>query len=219
MITFACVLKLPNQHSKTSYSHVWVDRLYRGIKRHYHRDFDFVCLSDCENMPEYRVIPFETDSQGYWNKMELFRPGIFDGAVLYLDLDVVICRDITHDLSSLPQDRFLLVQEPYRSIHNSSLMFWHSDHSDLYRHYIANQKKVIAEYDHNLSRAGCLGDQAYIGENIAHGVIDDYVSAGFIGWVHHKISVPLIDPAILVFTGLQKPSNNLEIDMISKNWI
>jgi hypothetical protein len=219
MITFACVLKSFGHDHTKRYCPEWVDKLYRGIKRNYRAKFDFVCLTDYDLHASYRMVPLETDSTGYWSKIELFRPGLFDTPVLYLDLDVIICRDITEDLLCLPHDRFLLAREPYRDIHNSSIMFWNGDYSELYKHYQSAQQAVINEYDHNLSRPGCLGDQAYIGENIQHDLIDNFVSAGFVGWIHHKIPVPLGDPGILVFTGHQKPSNNLHIDLVRYHWI
>jgi len=219
MITFACVLKSSGPDGVSRYCAKWVDKLYRGIKRNYHDKFNFVCLTDCALQASYCLVPLTTNSTGYWSKIELFRPGLFDSPVMYLDLDVIICRDITQDLLSLPLDRFLLVREPYRDIHNSSIMFWNGDYSELYEHYRSDPRAVVNEYDHNLARAGCLGDQAYIGENIQHDVIDDFVSPGFVGWIHHKISVPLGDPGILVFTGHQKPSNNLHVDLVRHHWI
>lgn len=219
MITFACVLKSPPVESHKKYTSEWVDKLYRGIARNYHSKFNFVCLSDCNDSVEYRVIPFESDSPGYWNKIELFRPGLFQGPVVYFDLDVVICNDITEALLNLPRDKFLLALEPHRDIHNSSMMFWEGAHDQLYEYYRQNQHAVISEYDHNLARKGCLGDQGYIGTNTAHDVIDNFVRPGFLGWIHHKVKTDLADPSVLIFTGTQKPSNNLHLDLVKKHWI
>lgn len=216
-LTVACVLNPQTINHGVNYSVEWVDKLYRGISRNLNIPFDFVCLTN-ESIP-YNNVPLIMNSDGYWNKMELFRSGLFNGPTLYLDLDTVICKNITSAITNLPQDKFLMVKEPYRNIHNSSIMFWNGDYSFLFDRYCQDQMEIINEYQFNLNRSGCLGDQAYIGENIDHSLIDQYVAQNFIGWKHHKIDVTINDPAILVFTGKQKPNNNLESDLVKKYWI
>lgn len=199
------------------YTAQWVDRLYNGISRNYDCRFEFVCLSD--QPTAYKTIKLELESDGYWNKVELFRKDIFDtDTVVYFDLDVVLCGNITDEIARLPSSQFFMTREPYRDIHNSSLMVWSGDHSDLYLRYKKDQSAVIQEYQYNFSRPGAVGDQAFIGENIDHMLIDDFVRPGFVGWVHHKIKTDLAQPSILIFTGSEKPSNNLHLDLVQKHW-
>jgi alpha-N-acetylglucosamine transferase len=53
----------------------------------------FVCLSNV-NVPCER-IPLTHNWPGWWSKLELFRPGIFKGRVLYIDLDSIIIGDLS----------------------------------------------------------------------------------------------------------------------------
>jgi hypothetical protein len=217
MINVVCVLKSqPINNHGIHYSKPWVDRLYKGVKQNLDIPFEFTCLTN--EVVNCKSIPLITDSNGYWNKIELFRKNLFQGPVLYLDLDVVICKNITDDISNLPKNKFLMVKEPYKDIHNSSMMFWDQDYSYLFDEYLRNQSEIVNEYQFNLARNGCLGDQAYIGENVNHELIDDYVCPGFINWRHHKISTNIANPSILIFTGSQKPSNNLELDLVNQHW-
>ena len=138
MLTIACVYA-----KGPKYTEEWVDRLYRGLYRNLDIPFEFVCLSDA--VTKHKTIPLISKSDNYWNKIELFRPNLFQGPVLYLDLDVVICKNITKEISQLPQDKFLMVKEPYRDIHNSSIMFWNGDYSYIYDQYINDKQKIINE--------------------------------------------------------------------------
>lgn len=216
MINVVCVLNVQNNHSGPAYDETWVDKLYNGLRRNLHINFEFICFSNTKT--KYKTVPLITESQGYWNKIEIFRKDIVAGPTLYLDLDVVICKDITDTIVRLPQNKFLMVQEPYQGIHNSSIMFWNGDYSYLYNKYVDNKQAIINEYL-DITRSGWLGDQAYIGENVSHNLLTEYVAENFIGWKHHKINVALHDPSIMIFTGGQKPSNNLTMPCVRDHWI
>lgn len=77
MATVACVMR-----SGGEYRGEHVDRLRRAVARNMRGKYRFVCLDD-----EALVHGWP----GWWSKIELFRPGLFQGRVLYLDLDTVIC--------------------------------------------------------------------------------------------------------------------------------
>jgi len=206
MINIVCVYK------DQKYSEDWVDRLYRGVKRNINIDFSFHCISNRQT--KYNTIPLQLDSNGYWNKIELFRKDLFNGPVLYFDLDVVICNDITPMIESCTDSKLYMVEEPYRAIHNSSVMLWNQDYSDLYDNYVSNQSDIVNEYQ-DITRQGALGDQAYISENIEHNIIDQE----YIAWEHHKMKTDYVDPAVLIFTGSKKPNLNQHLDIVRNNWI
>jgi hypothetical protein len=213
-LTVACVLNSQANSRKGGYDISWVDKLYRAVTRNLNIDFQFVCLS---NVPtSYDTIPLISESDIYWNKIELFRKDLFLGPVLYLDLDVIICKNITHDIKSLPSSRLLMIQEPYRDIINSSVMYWQGDYSFLFDNYIKNKDFIVNDYAAPGLR---FGDQAYIVEHADVGLIQDHVPSNFIEWRHHKVETPIIDPSILVFTSSQKPSNNLHLDLVQQHWI
>jgi len=81
------------------YNEAWVSRLERMVHNHLPGLDRFVCLSNT-GVPCER-IPLITDWHGWWAKLELFRPGLFEGRVLYLDLDLVIMHSL-EDLIQYP---------------------------------------------------------------------------------------------------------------------
>ena len=134
MISIACVFNQQLNPGKTHYDVEWVNRLYRGVARNLDIPFKFTCLSNVDT--PYNTVKLVSGSDHYWNKIELFRKGIFDGPVIYFDLDVIICKNITNDIKKLPIDKFLMVEEPYKKIHNSSIMAWNGDYSYLYENFL-----------------------------------------------------------------------------------
>lgn len=216
-INVVCVYKdQSNEHKPwVCYSEDYVDRLYRGVNRNIKIEFDFYCLSNRKT--KYNTIPLVTDSDGYWNKIELFRANLFNGPTLYLDLDVVICNDITPMLESWSGEKLYMVEEPYQNqfgpIHNSSVMLWEQDYSHLYTKYVENQSEIVKEYA-DITRNGFIGDQAYIGENVDYDVFDQK----YIGWKHHKVVTEINDPALLVFTQGEKPHLSQD-PIVKENWI
>lgn len=102
-LTIACVLR----SGGPLYEPRWVERLRRNVARHAppHR---FVCLSDvdvpCERIPLVEGWP------GWWSILEVFRPGLFSGRVLYLDLaDLIVDR--IEPLAA--GDGFRIAPDPY----------------------------------------------------------------------------------------------------------
>lgn len=87
MITVACVLR-----SGGIYTADWVERLAAGVRRHLPDPHVLVCLTDLplELPGVVRIQLAPTAQPRWWAKMELFRPDLFVGRVLYLDLDTVV---------------------------------------------------------------------------------------------------------------------------------
>lgn len=86
MITVACVLR-----SGGDYDPSWVYALHRGVSRHL-QDFEFLCLTDTPVAVPW--VPLLHGWRGWWSKAELFRPGLFQGPVLYFDLDTLIVGEL-----------------------------------------------------------------------------------------------------------------------------
>jgi len=120
MITIACVLR-----SGGVYAPEWVWALKRGLHRHLPLEiqWEFRVLSDLDcfgpwgNKLDHRW-------PGWWAKMELFRPGLFNGPVLYLDLDTLIVGDLT-EIASYSGDPLALLSDFYRPYNGQSgMMMW-----------------------------------------------------------------------------------------------
>ncbi len=139
MITVACVYwKGKFRGRERIYTTEWVERLRSMVARHLPMEHHFVCLSNVE-VPCDR-IPFVNNWVGWWNKIELFRPGLFEGRTLYLDLDLVILKDLT-PIVEFPSKFALMDNSPYRSYtnkegklvvdrYNSSVMVFDPDVGD-----------------------------------------------------------------------------------------
>lgn len=209
----------PTNWKRPVYSKDWVDRLHRSVCRNISLSVRFVCLSNDIQSADYEVVSLTTESWGWWNKIDIFRANLFKGPCLYLDIDNVICKNITDAISKLPQDKLLMPVEPHNNILNSSVMFWNGDYSHIYKHYIGNQAKVVDQYKAPSVNNHTIGDQAYINDITSVSKFDDYVPENFFGWKHHIAGERINEPSILIFTGTEKPSNNLDSTLIQKHWI
>jgi hypothetical protein len=203
---------------------MWVDRLYAGIKRNLDIPFEFVCFSNDIQSDEYRIEPLTTNSWGWWNKLEQFKRGLFTGPVLSLDLDIVICKNLTDGLNSLPRNKLLMVKEPHQFrpgeyIENSSVVFWDGDYSFLFDNFVANKDAICEQYASPLNKR--MSDQGYIAESVDVEMIDDYLPSNYIAWKHHITGDHNIDndPTLLIFTSTEKPTNNSHLKLVKENWI
>lgn len=208
-MNIVCVLSI--EKNKVKYSEEWVDKLYRGIKRNLDINFNFYCLSNVKT--DYKTIHLESGSNGFWNKIQLFKH--FKTPTLYLDLDVVVLNNFTELLKNFYNYNFLMTKEPFQNISNSSIMFWKEDYSRLYNEYIKNKEAIVQEY----KRVPRYGDQAYIAENVNHKFIDDIDSLA-ISWRHHKVNTVLNEESkFLIFTSHQSKPNNTDLEIVKKNWV
>jgi hypothetical protein len=85
------------------YSADWVLRLKKMVDRHLEYE-EFACITD-KKIDGVRCIEPEPDMPGWWQKVALFKPGMFPGDNLYLDLDVVITESLGPLTKLLDQDR------------------------------------------------------------------------------------------------------------------
>lgn len=93
-VTVACVLV----KGHIDFTPLYVERLYSMVKRNIDRPFKFVCLTDQpEAIPAaIEAVPIRPKRalKGWWSKIELWRPELFNGRVLYLDLDVLVVSSL-----------------------------------------------------------------------------------------------------------------------------
>jgi len=120
MITYACVLR-----SGGIYTPEWVRKLSRAVGFHATRPHRFVCLSDvdvpCERIELTEGLP------GWYAKLELFRPGLFDDPVVYLDLDTLVIGDLT-PLEAIADGPLAMLSDFYRpAMAASGVMAWSGD--------------------------------------------------------------------------------------------
>ncbi len=107
MITYACVLR----SGGPVYNAEWVRKLSAQVAQHASRPHRFVCLSDVD-VPCER-IPLVHDWPGWYSKLELFRPGLFRGPVIYLDLDTLVVGDLG-PIEAVADGPFAMLSDFYR---------------------------------------------------------------------------------------------------------
>lgn len=105
-MTVACVLR-----SGGRYDARWVRRLRDGVAEHLSLPHRFVCLSDTE-VEGVDTVPLVEDWPGWWAKIELFRPDVFSGRVLFFDLDTEIVGSLD-DLAGY-DGPFAMLEDPLR---------------------------------------------------------------------------------------------------------
>lgn len=163
MLTVACVFKrrtAPMIGGKVGsvYDETWVEKLRRGVARHLHVPHRFVCLSDAP-VGDIETIPLVHGWDGWWSKVELFRPGALSGPVLYLDLDVLVADDIT--AMAGPFDEMVMLEDAHPGVINSTAMWWNADnplYATIYHQFAAN----VGGHARQRQGIAGLGDQALI---------------------------------------------------------
>jgi len=218
MITIACVLRVDEG---SRYNINDVKKLKKGFEVFLDTDHRFVCLSNIV-IPMIETIPLVTDLKGWWSKIELFRPNLFDSDVFYIDLDMVICNDLLPFLNLCQGHDFLMLNHIKDSTPGSGIMYWQkNDHSYIYDKFM----KDPARYQQKYTRHPKLGDQAFISENIEYSFFNDIqgFNKDWLQWLDYKENVVHPDTKILIGCGNKlKPSNpkfrkNLTVNKFWRN--
>jgi len=157
-LTVACVWKRGSAYDH----HDYLGPLARGVARHLATPHRFVCLTDDAGpMPAgVERIPLLHNWPRYWSKVELYRPGLFEGPVLYLDLDTVVCGDIA-PIAAAP-DPVLAAWDLNRGWLNSSLVRWSVDLSFVYRRMVDDPHGTMAAF----KDAAYYGDQGLLQDEL-----------------------------------------------------
>lgn len=153
----ACVLR-----SGGDYTPQYVRALASQLRR------PITCLTDYPperfgNAVDITLEPLERGWPGWWSKLELFRPGLFNDTVLYLDLDTFIVGDITKLLRFDPgPNLYMLHDVGYRELRaQSGVMCWRPSTwlDELYYGFVADGKRERLRYTD-----ACEGDGDYISD-------------------------------------------------------
>ncbi len=215
MINIACVLRAGG---KVGYDSTWVEKLQRAVSRNFSLPHRFVCLSDCNVSCER--IPLLPGHPGFWNKLQLFRPNIFnnDWPVLYIDLDTVICGSIDDVYQKIKKHRFVMWCEQDNNIHSSALMYWQGDYSTLWNLYTSKSP----QYWHDLYSAPPLyGDQALISQNTKHRLLTDICPPEWFHIAGSKAKGKNLDLVKILFfrKAKHKPSTMSNDPLVQRHWI
>lgn len=221
MLNVVCVLR---HGGKVGYDASWVEKLQNSVSRNLSIPHRFVCLSDVD-VPCDR-IPLESTSElkspGWWAKMQLFKPGLFDGPVLYFDLDTVITGNLDELVQTITaQDDFLMEYDYHFKISSSAILYWNGDYSHIYHEYMKDT--VYYENEYSVENQGPdrqVGDQAVIALLTQHRYINQVCPQQ---WFHivskqdHRADMSQVK--VLIFRkAKQKPSTMLEHPLVKQHW-
>lgn len=123
MTTVACVLRTGG-----IYTPAWFWRISRGLLEHMSAPYKLMCLTDSPSLSAAWAIKLEHNWPGWWSKLELFRPGLFEGPVIYLDLDTLVLGDLA-DIARY-RGPFAMLSDFYRPTEaESGVMAWTPGHA------------------------------------------------------------------------------------------
>jgi hypothetical protein len=215
MINIACVLR---SGGKVNYNATWVEKLQRAVSRNFSIPHRFVCLSDCD-VPCER-IPLLPGDRGFWNKLQLFRPGVFGNSnpVLYLDLDTVICKSIDEIYQKIQKYKFVMWHEQDNRTHSSAMMYWSGDYSHLWDLY---KSQPFEHWNHMYSSPPLYGDQAFVSENVKHRLLTDCCPSEWFHIAGAKTKNKNLDTVKILFfrKAKYKPSTMLDDPLVQQHWI
>lgn len=156
-LTVACVHKRGGVYDGGDY----VQRLASSVRRHLTAPHRFVCLTDEKRrIKGVETIPLRHGWPGFWSKIELYRPGLFGGPVLYLDLDTVVCGPL--DAIAATPEAVVACWDLQHGWLNSSFLLWRVDLSCVYEAMLADPDGMMRRYD-----TGPLwGDQGLLQETL-----------------------------------------------------
>lgn len=232
--TVACVLRTRNgktrDHGVRGYTVEDVVRLRRAVTRAWPEPHDFVCLTDvarpkvARGEPHIEFVALESDWPGWWAKIELFRSGLFNGPVIYLDLDTVVCGPLDPLVTTEP-GLIALDHANWRGRMNSGVMAWATDLSAIHARFNADPDGAMARYQHGDPAAGkALGDQGFLEEVITDlglplRFVQDLAGETFAQSykLHIGDGVPGPETSIVYFHGEPKPGE-VGAEWITATW-
>jgi len=205
-LTVACVL------AKPGYGRAWVQRLERMVRANLTVPHRFVCLTDADYGLTCRTKKLPAGLRfgaGWWAKLALFQRGMFEGTVLYLDLDTLIVGDL--DFVANWNGDFAILRDFYRPEgYGSGVMLW--------------TKPMPYVWDEWIERGAPqhpLGDQGWMEQAVpnAHR-LQDVFPGKFVSYKVHcqeRDEVPE-GAAVVSFHGAPKNDDFAEEHWVTKAW-
>ena len=154
------------------YGPEYVNKLYHMVQRNLTINHEFICFTEqpANLVPGIRVIDLELmpGIEGWWYKPMFFNPNLgLDGVVLFLDLDMIIFKNINKLFSYKPNE-FIIIQDFNRHVvrnydkFNSSIFRLNTgQHAQVYHDYMADKNNISRRFQ---------GDQDWI----RHSIKDEY---------------------------------------------
>lgn len=205
MLSAASLTVVTVLRSGREYRPEHVDALRSQVSAHLRLPYRFVCLADvpCGGFADE---PLLHDWPGWWSKIELFRPGLFAGPVLYLDLDTVI----TGAIDDMAMGHKFTVLENFWTpgLIGSALMAWDgtADLSPIYHAFCADPEGAMAAY---VTRDK-FGDQGFIDRHtpVRPERWQDRVPGRVVSYRKHCLGGVPAGASVICFGGKARPWNS-----------
>ena len=202
------------------YGKEYVEKLYDAVSRNLTIPFTFHCITDEQNLSTpfpgrniFKILT-PTTEKGWWQKVNLFKEGMFpaESRVFYLDLDVVITGSLDELVKS--EGDIVMIENfgpnKKHAAHNSSAMLWTP--SDL-------TQVIFNAFSHKVTEE-LHGDQCWIWRvmdsfirDFSPEFADSYKYRQREEWRRNKTGLA----PIIVFHGNPKP-HQCNDDWIQKHW-
>ena len=141
------------------FNHEHVNRLYKMVCKNLNDDFNFICYTENSNNINsnitIRSLP-DYDLEKWWWKLTLFKYPA-ENMTLFLDLDIVIQKNITHLKKYCVENKLRIIKsywKPYRVARakfdtklNSSLLLWKGDLTYLWKKFYKDQDYYMTKYN------------------------------------------------------------------------
>lgn len=205
------------------YDESWVDKLYRGFRRHSERSFSMICITDFEN-PKFEEpitpVPFNYKPHvGQWMSInEVFHPDWNIQRGLFCGLDTVICGPMDDIMSfdgtiGMTRDATVVGK-----VSNAMVLFDGAAMTDLWYLYIRDPFGWAARSTAKWSQ-GLGSEMVFWRENCPHSieVLDDIYPRRFFDFSKSAGVIPLT-ASVVYFRGTSKPDRISEDHWVKKEW-
>lgn len=156
------------------YGPEYVNKLYNMVQRNTTVDHEFVCFTEDSNGIDKNVriegLPFNSKIQGWWYKPFFFDPNlVLKGTILFLDLDVIIFRNIDR-LFTYEPGKFCIIRDfnrylikNYDKFNSSVFRLETGQHQIVYNEFQKNYETLSRRFpgDQDLIRHFVQRDYCY----------------------------------------------------------
>lgn len=202
LLTVACV------KCKPDYGYRDVNRLQAMVKRHLTLPHRFICFTDDPVGVKCNTKKLPGGLVGWWAKLAMFRRGVLDGKVLYIDLDTLIVDSL--DFIEGYSGDFAILRDFYSPEHyGSGVMLWNKA-----PHQVWDRWQEM-RFNHP------MGDQGWIESQVkdADRLQDLYPNKLVSYKAHCEEQQKIPDGAAIVcFHGFPKPENFDNDHWVSRIW-
>ena len=218
-------------HSVGIYDESWVDKLYRGIERHYTKPFRFVCLTDKNYTFSEPIIQerlsMSVDNYGWLCLIDMYRPELCSGRRFTIGLDTILTGTLDEILAH--ETKIGLCTDPFTpqwvcnavTIANAEFCNEYWDlWSDKNKEMLANSRffgapsemAVLRQYYNDVERL----DVTFPGQILSYKA--NVVGVGKQNYMH-PTQLQLDGSSIVYFHGDPKPNTITHQKWVQENWV